>query len=78
MFTGIVLKTATVVAVEKKTPPVLSIRLELDESVKIGDSLAVNGVCLTVIGINDRVYRFHLSGETSGLTNFADLSRGRR
>lgn len=76
MFTGIVLKTATVVAVEKKSPPVLSIRLELDESVKIGDSLAVNGVCLTVIGINDRVYRFHLSGETSGLTNIADLSRG--
>ena len=51
MFTGIVLKTATVFAWEKKTPPVLSIRLESDEAVKIGDSLAVNGVCLTVIGV---------------------------
>lgn len=76
MFTGIVLKTATVFAWEKKTPPVLSIRLESDEAVKIGDSLAVNGVCLTVIGVKAGVYRFHLSGETSKRTHFADLSRG--
>ena len=76
MFTGIVLKTAIVFALEKKTPPVLSIRLESDESVKIGDSLAVNGICLTVIGVKEGVYRFHLSGETSRLTNIADFSRG--
>jgi riboflavin synthase len=76
MFTGIVLKTAELLALERLSPPVLSIRLELEEILKTGDSMAVNGVCLTVIGMQNGMYRFHLSAETLKLANFPDLSRG--
>jgi len=76
MFTGIVLKTAELLTLERLSPPVLSIGLELEEILKTGDSMAVNGVCLTVIGMQNGIYRFHLSAETLKLANFPDLSRG--
>ena len=37
---------------------------ELAEGSKIGDSIAVNGVCLTVAGLEGRLADFDISGET--------------
>ena len=76
MFTGIVLKTAELLALERLSPPVLSIGLDLEETLKTGDSMSVNGVCLTLIGMQKGICRFHLLAETLKLANFADLSRG--
>ena len=52
MFTGIVRELGTVASVEGET----SVRLELEApataaDVQVGDSVAVSGVCLTVVGI---------------------------
>jgi len=37
---------------------------ELAEESKIGDSVAVNGVCLTITALNSRDATFDVSGET--------------
>lgn len=44
--------------------------------VKLGDSVAVNGACLTVVQMNGNLYKFNLSLETLKLSNFGDLTRG--
>lgn len=50
---------------------------ELDFSnVSIGDSIAVNGVCLTVIEISDNSFKADLSQETLDCSIFGDLSVG--
>jgi riboflavin synthase len=41
--------------------------LGLDD-VKLGDSIAVNGICLTVIGLNDKVFSVDVSRETLDCT----------
>ena len=50
---------------------------ELDFSnVAIGDSIAVNGVCLTAIEISDNSFKADLSQETLDCSIFGDLSVG--
>ena len=53
MFTGIVEETGTVERIQREThSAVLTIRAEkVLEDTKIGDSIAVNGVCLTVTSL---------------------------
>lgn len=79
MFTGLTLKMGKFIALEHGSPPELAIDI-IDgagfERVRIGDSVAVNGACLTVVAVNGAIYRFNLSRETLRLSNFADLSRG--
>ncbi len=76
MFTGIVLKMGKFVSLERKSNLTLSIEAGPLENVKIGDSAAVNGACLTVVGIDNTLYKFNLSHETLRLSNFGDLTRG--
>ncbi|KAA0449337.1 MAG: riboflavin synthase [Candidatus Thioglobus sp.] len=45
-------------------------------SVKIGDSIAVNGACLTVIELGDDYFKADVSAETLKLTTFDDLTLG--
>jgi riboflavin synthase len=76
MFTGIILKMGKLVSLEKKNPITLTIETGPLEDVKIGDSVAVNGACLTVVAIEGSRCRFNLSNETLMLSNFSDLARG--
>lgn len=76
MFTGIVLKMGTFISLERKNNLTLSVDAGPLENVKIGDSIAVNGACLTVVGIDHSLYTFNLSPETLRLSNFGDLTRG--
>jgi len=68
MFTGLIEAVCSVKSVSRQagTGPV---RLWVDlgksaEGVKIGDSIAVNGVCLTVAGLDGNTAEFDVSGET--------------
>ena len=65
MFSGIVEEAAKVVAIEKSKAPVyLSIKSELDHAnTKIGDSISVSGVCLTVVRVENQVLSFELAPE---------------
>lgn len=71
MFTGII---QSVGAITQASPVGQDIKLaiathQLDMSdVQLGDSIAVNGVCLTVIKLNESQFEAHVSHETLAVT----------
>lgn len=77
MFTGIVEGTGSLAEV-KGTGGGFRVRIEtpLAPHVKIGDSLAVNGVCLTVILIDGQHVHADVGPETARITTFNALQRG--
>lgn len=81
MFTGIIQAVGEIVALEPKGGDVrLRIhtgKLELDK-VKLGDSIAVNGVCLTVVDLPGDGFWADASAETLALTTLGKLTVGRR
>lgn len=78
MFTGIVEETGEVVSfVEGPESWRLTLRAkQVLADIKIGDSLACNGCCLTVVSINDNELAFDLLEETVRLTSFAGIKAG--
>ena len=71
MFTGIVqsvgsIKSATAVGEDVKLSIICS-NLDMKD-VNIGDSIAVNGICLTVVNFNDQFFDAHVSKETLSVT----------
>lgn len=81
MFTGIVQGTAAVVAIEEKTDlrtHVLSLPPELREGLAVGASVAHNGCCLTVTGVDGDRVSFDLMAQTLRLTNLGALKVGDR
>lgn len=76
MFTGIILKMGRLVSLEKKSRIEMTIDVDIPKNIKIGDSIAINGACLTVIQISSNRYKFNLSRETLILSNFNDLTPG--
>ena len=76
MFTGIIQTMGKLVALNKKAFPEVIIDMKLPREIQIGDSVAVNGACLTVVKRNREKYTFNLSRETLALSHFSDLVRG--
>ena len=78
MFTGIIEKTARVKAVHASAAGArLSLELgELAEDVKLGDSIAVNGACLTASAITAGVASFDVVAETLRRTTLGSLAPG--
>jgi riboflavin synthase len=64
------------VSLGKKNPLTLTIETGPLENVKTGDSVAVNGACLTVVALMGSRSQFNLSRETLMLSTFGDLTRG--
>jgi riboflavin synthase len=78
MFTGLVEGTGRVAS---RLPGEGGTRLVADagslaEGVRIGDSIAVNGCCLTVTSIDGALLGFDLLGETEARTNLRDVKPG--
>ena len=75
MFTGIIQAKSNAQIIKKtSTDLTLEVNLkDLNTNVKIGDSIAINGVCLTVVSIEQNVARFNLINETLDRTTFRDL-----
>jgi len=78
MFTGIIQERGTVQKIKRMSGITqLGIRSELiSDSASVGDSIAINGVCLTVTSIDNRVMMFDVSGETMRSTNLGTLKQG--
>lgn len=75
MFTGIIEEIGIIKAVSHKGRLIL-LSIQADKvlpDTKTGDSIAVNGVCLTVVKIEDKVLSFDLLEETARLTNLGKL-----
>lgn len=80
MFTGIIEELGIIKAIIRKGRLIL-LSLQADKALldaKIGDSIAVNGVCLTVVKIEDKTLSFDLLEETSRLTNLGKLRVGEK
>lgn len=72
MFTGIIESVCRAVSANRQGG---GMRLEIDlgRDVKLGDSIAVNGVCLTVSGLRGNTAQFDVSGETVTKTTIGNL-----
>jgi len=66
MFTGLIEAVCTVMSVRRsENAMLLSVDLgELANDSRIGDSIATNGVCLTIARLEGSIATFELSGET--------------
>ena len=76
MFSGIIEKLAQLHEFEVSNNKSY-IAISMDNSdlpLKIGDSVAINGVCLTIAKIKNHLFYYDLSPETLSLTSFNDLS----
>lgn len=74
MFTGIVEETGFVRDVKKlKGARELAIEATFADEVHIDESIAVNGVCLTVVGFDDETFRVQCVDETLRKTNLGTL-----
>jgi riboflavin synthase len=80
MFTGLIIELGEVVGIEKRTQNArLSVKgREILKDISIGDSISLNGVCLTVTGVERDVVHFDVSGETLRSSNLGNLKRGDR
>lgn len=80
MFTGIIEALGTVKAISRKgNIAVLSVQVDKPaEDAKVGESVAVNGVCLTIIKIEKDILSFELLKETVNLTTLGKLKLGEK
>lgn len=81
MFTGIIEATGHIAAIKRSGQDAqLTIQSDtLDFSdVKLGDSIASNGVCLTVTSLGSKSFTADVSGETLSRTLFGSYQTGQR
>jgi riboflavin synthase len=78
LFTGLILETGRTISVNKRAGgAVLALKANAVAAMSaIGDSVSVNGVCLTVVGKDGNGLSFDLSEETLRSTNLGDLRAG--
>lgn len=78
MFTGIVEEVGSVASINRKGDfAVLTIKCgKVLEGSQVGDSIAVNGVCLTVTSMTSGSFSADISYETIRKSTFADIANG--
>jgi riboflavin synthase len=78
MFTGIVEETGRIVSFTPKSEA-WSLQISASRTLggaELGDSIAVNGCCLTLVKFDEQHLWFDVLEETRRLTNFASLDAG--
>jgi riboflavin synthase len=80
MFTGLIETTGKILEI-KKTPDGASFKVQanlLENDLKLGDSISINGACQTVTELNEdkSEFCFYSSYKTLELTNFSDFQIG--
>jgi riboflavin synthase len=77
MFTGLVEAVGTVVSLESKGEQArLTLELPFAAELKPGDSVAINGCCLTVAGQSSDGTSFDLLAQTLRVTSLGELKAG--
>ncbi|WP_300758492.1 riboflavin synthase [uncultured Brachyspira sp.] len=76
MFTGIVEEIGIVKSVQSK---VITIEAnKIFDDLRLGDSIAVNGTCLTVSSFDNKIFNADVTQETLNRTNLGSLKNGSR
>ncbi len=80
MFTGIIEDIGTLAAIEKLSGRwIFSVRTGLPASeIREGDSIAVDGVCLTLLGVDKQLFRADASLETLNVTTLSSKAMNDR
>lgn len=80
MFTGLVAELGTVekLARQGESYHLTVAAKKIMNNLKIGDSVAVNGACLTIVHLDDNTFTADVMPETVRLTNIGDLHTGDR
>ena len=76
MFTGIIEEVGTVAELGDQRMTVRAARVLEDQ--KMGDSIAVNGTCLTVVAHDSSTFSVDLSPETLSRTSLGSLAQGHK
>lgn len=77
MFTGIIEHMGEVVSLQKEAENLhISIRTPITQELKIDQSVAHNGVCLTVVAIEGDIYTVTVIKESLQKTNLGNLQLG--
>jgi len=74
MFTGLIENIGTVAKIERRGEGILitiNFSSELDD-LKMGDSISVDGVCLTITRLQDQIFSAEASAETVGRTTLGN------
>ncbi len=80
MFTGIIEETGILRDIKKKED-YLRLKIQAErvlEETKIGDSIALNGVCLTVTDLEENAFFADVMPATFNRTNLSRLNRGEK
>ena len=77
MFTGIIEHMGEVISLQKEAENLhILMRTPITQELKIDQSVAHNGVCLTVVAIEGDVYTVTVIQESLQKTNLGDLQVG--
>lgn len=79
MFTGIVEEKGKVIAMEHASEKAVQLSITAKKALvdlSVGDSIAVNGICLTVTAYDDEQFNVDVMPETMHATSLANLSIG--
>ncbi len=79
MFTGIIEEIGEIKSFKRTAQNSAVVEVfcrKVLEDVKLGDSIAINGVCQTVIDFTDKTFTVEVSPETIEVTNFSKLIAG--
>jgi riboflavin synthase len=81
LFTGIIEGIGKILKIEKSTKNRSAVKMTVDlggyaKGLKIGQSVALNGVCLTVTGISNSKCNFEMIEETTKKTDLGNLKVG--
>jgi len=68
MFTGLIREKAKVLSFANNF-----LTLQAEYKPKIGDSIAINGICLTVVTVNNNIFTVELSPETKNIIAVENL-----
>lgn len=80
MFTGII-ETIGLLSEIKNLNGIswtISDTYNIISDIQLGDSISVNGACLTVTEINNNLFRVNISPETLKRTNFGNMVEGEK
>lgn len=75
MFTGIIEEIGILKEIKSNGDLIIQSQKIIEDS-KIGDSISVNGVCLTITDINKNLIKFHISETTMKIGRFKDMRIG--
>jgi riboflavin synthase len=77
MFTGLIEDLGEVVEIERNADGVvLTVASKLVKDVSLGDSVAVNGVCLTATAVNAHSFTTEVMNETLRLSSLNEINAG--